>query len=354
MLLPAEAAAQTSLWLDAAYSTARPPAGAPQQDATHYGLLGLRGETVLQPFRFTANISGGHALESGGGRWLWVQSDAQHDYGKLGVFLLAYREAFDYGTVGAQLQPQFRFAGDALTLRPLAVLSRWSADSIGITYGVLGGQLQWQHTVGQVLLRLTGDAYTAGNNGFASGGYYTLGADAYTVLRRTTLGAGVMLASNPLDHETGFTLWASRPLKDNLRLEALFSHTVTDAVFGSPGALGFTAVLSWRFRHKVPPEPPRLASVGQAVRRGRLVQFSVKLPRTAKTVAVSGTFSDWRPIALKRNAAGTWIGNVAVEPGTHQYGFLIDGRDWYVPDEATDVVDDGFGRKNVTLIVRPK
>jgi hypothetical protein len=353
-VLPAAAAAQSSWWLDAAYSTARPPAGAPQEDASHYGLLGVRAEKVVQPFRFNANISGGHALESGGGRWLWIQGDAQHDFGKLGVFLLEYRESFNYGTVGAQLQPQLRLVGDALTLRPLAVLSRWSADSIAATYGVLGAQLQWQHTAGQVLLRLTGDAYTAGDNGFRSGQYYGLGAEAYTVFRGNTLGAGVMLADNPLDSETGFTLWASRPLKDNLRVDVLFAHTVTDAVFGTPGALGFTAVLSWRFRHKVPPEPPRLASVGRAVSRGRVVQFNVKLPHAAKAVAVSGTFSDWRPIALKRNASGTWSGNVTIEPGTHQYGFLIDGKEWYVPDDAADVIDDGFGRKNVTLIVRPK
>jgi hypothetical protein len=353
LALPANGVAQTSLWLDAAYSTARPPAGAPQSDAANYGIIGLRGETVLQPITLNANISGGHALESGAGRWLWVQSEAQHEFGKIGAFLLQYRESFDYGTIGAQLQPRFRFAKDALTLRPLAVLSRWSADSVAETYGVLGAQLQYERTAGSILLRVTGDAYTSGNNGFASGGYFTLGADAYAVVRATTVGAGVSLASNPLDTETGFTLWASRALNENLRFDALFSHTVTDAVFGTPGSLGFTALLSWRFRHKLPPAPPQLASVGEPVSRGRVVQFSVKIPKPAKTVAVSGTFTDWRPVALRNTGQDTWTGNVTVAPGTHQYGFLIDGREWYVPLDAADVIDDGFGRKNVTLVVRP-
>lgn len=351
---PARAAAQTSLWLDAAYSTARPPAGAPQEDASHYGLLGIRAETVLQPFTFNTNISGGHALERGAGRWLWLQSDAQHEHGKLGVFLLQYRESFDYQTMGAQLQPQLRFFDDALTVRPLGVVARWKAASNRITYGVVGAQLQWQHATGSALVRLTGDAYTSGNNGFASGGYFTLAADALTLWQKTTLGAGFALADNPLDTEAGFSVWAARSLRDNLRLDAALSHTVTDAVFGTPGALGFTAMISWRFGHRVPPAPPRLATVGRPVARGRVVQFSVTIPRPAKSVAVSGTFSDWRPIALKRNAAGAWVANVTIEPGTHQYGFLIDGSEWYIPADAADVIDDGFGRKNATLIVRPK
>lgn len=268
--------------------------------------------------------------------------------------MLDYHESFDYGTVGAQLQPQVRLAKYALTLRPLAALARWTSDSIAQTYGVLGAQVQWQRPLGDVVVRLTGDAYTAGNNGFATGGYFTISADAFTMVRRTTVGAGVMLTDNPLDTESGFTLWASRNLNDNLRFDALLSRTVTDAVFGTPGSLGFTAAVSWRFHQRVRPQPPRLASVGQAVSRGRVVQFSLKAPRPVKSVAVSGTFSDWRPIALKLNESGTWTGNVTIAAGTHQFGFLLDGREWYVPPDAADVIDDGFGRKNVTLIVRPK
>lgn len=334
-------------------SNARPPAGAPEETTSSYGILGVRGETIRQGFTFSANVSGGHALENGNGRWLWVQSDVQHELGRLGVFWLDYREAFDFGTVGAQIQPQFRFAKGALTARPLAALSRWTSDTITTTYGVLGGALQWQQPVGRWVLRLTGDAYTAGNNGYASGGYASLGASVYTLFGQTTIGAGASVARTPLETESGFNVWASRQLSERLRIDALVSRSITDALFGTPGALGFTAMLSWRVHQKLPPPRPQLASVGQAVRRGRVVEFNVLVPKTAKTVAVSGTFSDWRPIALRRNGSN-WIGKVTVEPGTHQFGFLIDGKDWFVPEDAADVVDDGFGRKNVTLIVRPK
>ncbi len=83
--------------------------------------------------------------------------------------------------------------------------------------------------------------------------------------------------------------------------------------------------------------------------------FCVSIPeaKRAKTVAVSGSFSDWRPIALRRQGE-VWTGSVTVEPGTHQYGFLINNKEWYVPPNSADVIDDGFGRKNVTLVVRPK
>jgi hypothetical protein len=340
------------LWLDGALSSARPPAGAPQSTTTSYGILGARGEIQRQPWKLSATASGGHTLENAGGRWIWLQSEVQHSLGKAGVFWLDYRETFDYSTVGVQLEPEWRFAKDAFALRPHATLAHWSTDLESKTYSVLGGTLQWTRNLRSLLLRATGEAYASGNNGYAAGGYFSLSADVYTVVRQTTLGAGLTQAHNPNGGETGYMLWASRAFGERLRVEAQLARTVTDAVFGAPGSLGFTLSSSWRIHHHTPPPPPLLASVGEAVSKGRVVAFNLKVEH-ARTVAVSGTFSDWRPIALKRTG-DVWSGSVTIEPGTHQYGFLIDGRVWYVPPDAVDVIDDGFGRKNVTLVVRPR
>ncbi len=352
LALPFKAVAQTSLWFDGALSSARPPAGAPRINTTNYGIAGVRGESLLKAWKLSTNASGGHALESAGGRWIWLQGEAQHRWGKAGAFWLNYQEEFGYSTVGAQVTPELRFAKDALTLRPHATLARWSTDGLSSTYGVAGASLQSTRTWGSALWRVTADAFTSGDNGYASGGYFGIDSDVYTVWRKFTVGAGVMLAHNPNGNGAGYMLIASRPLTDNLRIDAQLARTVADAVFGTPGSLGFTLSASWRFLHREPTPPTPLANVGQAVTRGRVVMFTVKIPNASK-VAVSGTFSDWRPIALKQSG-DVWTGTVTIEPGTHQYGFLIDGTGWYVPPDATDVIDDGFGRKNVTLVVRPK
>jgi hypothetical protein len=68
---------------------------------------------------------------------------------------------------------------------------------------------------------------------------------------------------------------------------------------------------------------------------------------------VSGSFSDWDPIPLQRNG-DEWSAVVTLEPGTHQYGFLVNGEEWYLPPDAVALIDDGFGRKNATLVVEPK
>lgn len=339
--------------MDGALTSARPPAGAPRINTTNYGIAGVRGESLLGAWRLGTNVSGGHSLESDGGRWIWVQSEAQHKLGKAGVFWLDYEETFDYGTIGAQLTPEIRIVDNALTLRPHATIARWNTEGLSSTYGVLGASLQWTRNTGSVLVRITGDAFSSGDNGYASGGYYGLSGEAFAVLRGTSVGVGGMLSANPNDDEAGFTVWASRPIGERLRIDAQLTRSVPEAVFGTPGSLGFTLGLSWRFLHREPAPPVPLASVGDAVTtKGRVVQFTVKVPN-ARTVAVSGTFTDWRPVALKRSG-DVWTGAVTVEPGTHQYGFLIDGANWFVPADARDVIDDGFGRKNVTLVVRPK
>ena len=298
-------------------------------------------------------MSGGHTLESEGGRWLWLQTEVEHSLARVGGYWLDYHEEFDYAAGGIQLQRAIKFGADRWTVTPLAMLGYWKADTTSETYGVGGVAAEWNRPVRDVLLRLRGDAYAVGNNGFDSGGYASLGSDVFYVFRGTTLGLGATVGFNPRGTEGGFQVWAARPLNDRLRIDAQVAHTVTDPIFGSPGALGLTISASWRFIHREPAAAPTLATVGAFTSRGRAVKFTVQAPSHARTVAVSGTFSDWRPVALKREAQG-WTGTVTIPEGTHQYGFLINGTEWFVPSNAADVIDDGFGRKNVTLVVRPK
>jgi len=82
------------------------------------------------------------------------------------------------------------------------------------------------------------------------------------------------------------------------------------------------------------------------------VQLSVNVP-AARSVAVAGDFSDWRPIAVldDPDGDGVWTGRIAVAPGVHEYMFVIDNTRWMTDPRATRYADDDFGHRNAVLAV---
>lgn len=80
------------------------------------------------------------------------------------------------------------------------------------------------------------------------------------------------------------------------------------------------------------------------------VHFQLEAP-AATTVALAGDFTEWQPRhELSRAESGVWSVVVPMEPGVHQYGFVVDGERWTV-DPLAPVVDDGFGGSNSRLEV---
>ena len=55
--------------------------------------------------------------------------------------------------------------------------------------------------------------------------------------------------------------------------------------------------------------------------------FSVVAP-DAHDVFLAGSFNDWDPHAtrMKLNGAGAWTAEVALDPGRHEYKFVVDGE----------------------------
>ncbi len=51
-----------------------------------------------------------------------------------------------------------------------------------------------------------------------------------------------------------------------------------------------------------------------------------------------------------RREGNRWIAELSVPIGTHHYGFMVDDE-WYVPDDAPDVVPDEWGRRSATLVI---
>jgi hypothetical protein len=82
------------------------------------------------------------------------------------------------------------------------------------------------------------------------------------------------------------------------------------------------------------------------------VQFMLEAPE-ARTVAVSGDFNQWAGDAAMDDldGDGVWTLRVPLEPGVHEYMFVIDGERWVTDPLAERYSDDGFGGQNAVLAV---
>lgn len=86
-----------------------------------------------------------------------------------------------------------------------------------------------------------------------------------------------------------------------------------------------------------------------------IAQFVGRFPG-AKSVEVVGSFTDWRPGAVvlrDDDHDGIWRASVVLPVGEHEYMFVVDGERWITDPLAGRYVDDGFGRQNALLFVRP-
>jgi hypothetical protein len=84
----------------------------------------------------------------------------------------------------------------------------------------------------------------------------------------------------------------------------------------------------------------------------KLTTFEIEAPG-AQEVCVVGCFNDWDPTAnpLKRTQSGTWRGTVSIEPGEHQYRFVVDGE-WRDDPVNTLRCWNEYGTENCILIIR--
>ena len=76
---------------------------------------------------------------------------------------------------------------------------------------------------------------------------------------------------------------------------------------------------------------------------------------SAATVAIAGTFNDWRPDATPMIALddGRWAKELALPPGRYQYQFVVDGA-WRHDPATVGQVPNPFGGFNSVLVVATK
>ncbi|MEO8429436.1 MAG: isoamylase early set domain-containing protein [Verrucomicrobiota bacterium] len=94
----------------------------------------------------------------------------------------------------------------------------------------------------------------------------------------------------------------------------------------------------------------------------KIETFSYLAPE-ARSVMLTGDFTDWEqnPVPLKKQKSGTWKTTVSLEPGTHEYRFLVDGE-WSDDPGCLMRVKNPFGAENcvrtveqaVVLSLRPR
>lgn len=137
---------------------------------------------------------------------------------------------------------------------------------------------------------------------------------------------------------TGLLAWLTRPR--TIRLSPL-----------SAGGLATAALLLvlLPIRRSADPESPVAPAADLAV---VYVQFSLEAP-DARTVAVSGDFNQWSADAEMSDpdGDGVWTLRVPVDPGVHEYMFVIDGERWVTDPLAERTTEDGFGNRNAILAV---
>lgn len=96
----------------------------------------------------------------------------------------------------------------------------------------------------------------------------------------------------------------------------------------------------------IQPAPEAAASASQRV----YVQFRLDVSH-ANRVEVAGSFTGWQPtVELHERTPGIWTALVPLDPGVHDYTFVIDGRRW-VPDPTAPQVSDDFGGTNSRLFL---
>jgi hypothetical protein len=82
-------------------------------------------------------------------------------------------------------------------------------------------------------------------------------------------------------------------------------------------------------------------------------RFSLSAP-TAREVLLVGDFTAWaqRPVPLKREVNGVWQASILLEPGRHEYRFVVDGC-WSDDPQCSLRIPNDFGSVNCVCVVEP-
>lgn len=87
--------------------------------------------------------------------------------------------------------------------------------------------------------------------------------------------------------------------------------------------------------------------------QGGTVRFEFTLPSTAREVSLVGDFNGWDTGAtpmVRDGSSQTWSARIPLQPGRHEYAFVVDGQRWVIDPLAPQVPDAGFGPTNAMVV----
>lgn len=101
-----------------------------------------------------------------------------------------------------------------------------------------------------------------------------------------------------------------------------------------------------------PSPAPKAPKNGRGTPPHRPVHFTFNDPE-AVSVCLAGTFNDWHPAATPMVSVGDgqWIKTLELQPGMHEYLFVVDGR-WVADPGSAITVSNPFGGINCCVNVR--
>lgn len=169
--------------------------------------------------------------------------------------------------------------------------------------------------------------------------------------------AGGQLPSLPADRtawgRVGAILWAS----PRLGISASAGSYPVDFAQGYPGNRFVS--LSVRFRalgpERTQPPAPVVRPADQ-VRDFQVLRVSGDLHRvrvfapSARTVELSGDFTQWTPLALGSEGGGWWTTTVAIASGTHEVNVRVNAGSWQVPPNLMGIKDEFGGTAGLLTV----
>ncbi|KKM20825.1 hypothetical protein LCGC14_1641560 [marine sediment metagenome] len=75
------------------------------------------------------------------------------------------------------------------------------------------------------------------------------------------------------------------------------------------------------------------------------VRFAVKAPDGAGRAFVVGDFSDWQPLAMRRQKDGTFVRHVPISQERFEYKFIVDEQ-WIMDPDTPEWVLNPYGSFN--------
>lgn len=352
------------LRIDAGAARSLPPSGTDAVE-TSYLLLGLSGERRWSSGTSLGfSLTGGRPLGSLGGDWasgqmagaVWTDRGGVLNVG-LGVRGQAFRVStpYVYETTTVELFPQVRLEEGpvALTLRGEVGGGRSEIAIHRPDATVRRGTRELWHrgVVAEAATLVPAGVVTAGAGVYEGrAGTYRRGFLEWLVTGPATLRFSGEAWDTPrgVQYAGGVGIYVS--LGGGWSLRADGGQGVPDPLVRAPQGVQGGGLLGYAILESGADSPgTSTVTIGDAGGRGvRVVAFRVP-GDVGNVVEILGDFTGWDPVPMIRDEDG-WTIELPVEPGTHHFGFQVDGV-WYLPPNAPGRVPDDWGQENATLVV---